>query len=242
MIALWSGVIAGSVGGGAIFDSVSAFARSRRARRRLLPLLKAAHSGGSLRVLDVGGTASFWRPIIPHLDGMDVKITVLNLEPKSGTDDEIFTYVVGDACALDYADNYFDVIVSNSVIEHVEDASGVVTWRAQRRYASEVRRVGRSFYVQAPYFWFPMEPHYRRPFFHWLPPPLQAWMLMNFDLRGGRRSDSLHDAYERLNKHPRLPTFGDMKVLFPDARIEREGFALLTKSLTAIRFDDGLRA
>jgi hypothetical protein len=208
----------------------------------LLPLLKAAHSGGGpLRVLDVGGTANFWRPIIPLLDGMDIKITVLNLEPRSAADDEIFTYVVGDACALAYADRDFDVVVSNSVIEHVEDAAGVVTWRAQRQYASEVRRVGKSFYVQAPYFWFPVEPHYRSLFFHWLPSPVQAWMLMRFDLRGGRKSGSLHDAYERLNGHPRLPTFGDMAFLFPDARIERERFALLTKSLTAIRMDDGLR-
>jgi len=193
-------------------------------------------------VLDVGGTANFWRPIIRSLDGMGVKITVLNLEPRSGPDDETFTYVVGNACDLEYADNEFDVVVSNSVIEHVEDSSGVVTWQAQLRYASEVRRVGKSFYVQAPYFWFPMEPHYRRPFFHWLPSPLQAWMLMHFDLRGGRRSGSLHDAYERLNDHPRLPTFGDMKFLFPDARIERERFALLTKSLTAIRLDGGKEA
>lgn len=201
-------------------------------------MLKAARSGGGpLRVLDVGGTANFWRPIMPSLEGMDVRITVLNLEPRSGADDETFTYVVGDACALEYEDNAFDIVVSNSVIEHVEDPAGVVTWRAQRRYASEVRRVGKSFYVQAPYFWFPVEPHYRRLFFHWLPLPLQAWMLMNFDLRGGRKSGSLHDAYERLDKHPRLPTFGDMKLLFPDARIEREGFALLTKSLTAIRLD-----
>lgn len=234
--------ISGLVGGRAIFDSVSAFARARRARRQLLPLLKAAHSGGApLRVLDVGGTANFWRPIMPSLTGLNVKITVLNLEDRgSGEDDDTFDYVVGDACSLDYADGYFDVIVSNSVIEHVEDPAGVVTWQAQRQYASEVRRVGKSFYVQAPYFWFPVEPHYRRPFFHWLPLPLQAWMLMNYELRGGPKSPSLHDAYERLKDHPRLPTFGDMKALFPDARIERERFALLTKSLTAIRLDDGL--
>lgn len=226
-----------------IFDSVSAFARLRRTRRHLLPLLRSVQPGGrALRVLDVGGTADFWRPIIPSLDGLDVKITVLNLEARRlGSDDATFTYVVGNACALDYADNHFDVVVSNSVIEHVEDPTGHVSWRAQRKYAAEVRRVGKSFYVQAPYFWFPMEPHYRRPFFHWLPLPLQAWMLMNFDLRGGRKSGSLHEAYERLNEHPRLPTFGDMKLLFPDARIERERFALLTKSLTAIRLDDGLR-
>jgi len=236
------GRIAGLSGGKAIFDSVSAFARSRRARRHLLPLLKAAHSGdGPLRVLDVGGTASFWRPIIPLLDGMNVRITVLNLEPRPAADDETFTYVVGNACALEYADGYFDVVVSNSVIEHVEDAGGVVTWRAQRQYAAEVRRVGKSFYVQAPYFWFPLEPHYRRLFFHWLPSPVQAWALMNFDLRGGRKAGSLHDAYERLNAHPRLPTFRDMACLFPDARIERERFALLTKSLTAIRLDDTAR-
>jgi hypothetical protein len=35
--------------------------------------------------------------------------------------------------------------------------------------ARETVQVGRSYYLQTPNFWFPLEPHYGVPFIHWLP-------------------------------------------------------------------------
>src|SRR3546814_10323990 len=63
----------------------------------------------------------------------------------------------------------FDIAHSNSVIEHV------ITWDNMKNFARETRRVAAWHYVQTPYFWFPVDPHfYKLPFYHWLPRPLRA--------------------------------------------------------------------
>ena len=71
--------------------------------------------------------------------------------------------MAGDGRALPFRDEAFDVVFSNSVIEHVGDAA------SQRRFAREVARVGRAYWVQTPNRWFPVEQHLLTPLVHWLP-------------------------------------------------------------------------
>ena len=47
----------------------------------------------------------------------------------------------GDACALPFADQAFDVVFSNAVIEHVGDVE------RQRRFVAEALRVGRRVFI-----------------------------------------------------------------------------------------------
>lgn len=70
---------------------------------------------------------------------------------------------------LPYADNSFDVVLSNHVIEHVGDAV------AQRHHLSEVYRVMKADgigYLAVPNRWMLVEPHYRLVFLSWWP---RAW-------------------------------------------------------------------
>jgi SAM-dependent methyltransferase len=71
--------------------------------------------------------------------------------------------VVCDGLSLPFADNSFDLVLSNAVIEHV---GGAVE---QARFLAEHRRVGRSFIVTTPNRWFPIESHTRAVLRHWSP-------------------------------------------------------------------------
>ena len=68
----------------------------------------------------------------------------------------------GDGTNLRFADREFPIAYSNSVIEHIPK-------HLQRAFADEVRRVGERYFVQTPNRWFPIEPHYLVPAWHWLP-------------------------------------------------------------------------
>lgn len=70
---------------------------------------------------------------------------------------------VFDGCALPFADKSFDVVFSNAVIEHVL-GDGM-----QARFAAEIMRVGKSWFVTTPNYWFPFESHYHLPFIQFLP-------------------------------------------------------------------------
>ncbi len=70
---------------------------------------------------------------------------------------------------LPFADDSFDVVLTNHVIEHVGDES------AQRSHLAELKRVMRPDgvgYLAAPNRWMLVEPHYKLAFLSWLP---RAW-------------------------------------------------------------------
>ena len=201
-------------------DPRSWSAKFRRARGKHL-----AHVLSSLprpiTLLDVGGDPAFW-DVVGFNDG--VEITIVNND--ASVSDARFHFVHGDARNLSqFADASFDVVVSNSVIEHVDD---------QKAMAHEVMRVGKRFYVQTPNRWFPVDPHYLVPLFHWLPRRMQIALLTRFDI-GWLRSGGDARAAEMLIDSIRLLTGRDLARLFPDATIWRERFFGLTKSLTAYR-------
>jgi len=183
------------------------------------------------RILDLGGSEKYWmagedrlRPVRERL-----QITLLNLEPATVADPALFRAVTGDACDLrGLADGAYDLVHSNSVIEHVG------TWAQMKRMAGEVRRLAPRYFVQTPNFWFPLEPHYASLGFHWLPQSVQVWRMLRRRHGFMERMPDV-DAATAAVQGTTLLDERQFRFLFPDARMEHETFLGLTKSLIAVR-------
>lgn len=177
-----------------------------------------------MRILDVGGTEAFWRDSA-LLDDEGIEITVLNVEFPSQRDPRIH-FVTGDARALEFPDKSFDVVYSNSVIEHVGDAID------QTHMASEIKRVGLRYFVQTPNFYFPIEPHFLVPGFQFMPVDARARLLHTFDLGWTKRESELSraravvDSVKLLRRH-------EVVALFPEATIYDERVFGVSKSFVA---------
>ncbi len=183
---------------------------------------------GACNILDVGGEAVYWNIAKDYLAGRNVHVTLLNrtLEDVPGPR---FSAQVGDATRLDHLpDNSFDLVHSNSVIEHVGN------WEAMMAMAGHVRRLAPRYYVQTPNFWFPIEPHMRAPLFHWLPEQLRYRILMRFDIGFAKRRGTVDHAMRDVQSIALLDR-RQFAALFPDARIETERVLAMPKSLMAIR-------
>jgi len=202
----------------------------RAARIRSLKALVQASidRSGGCDILDIGGTPQFWSNWRAEFDWSRTRLTCLNLWFDS-PGDEWMRLVEGDARNLSTFGNCaFDVVFSNSVIQHVGN------WHDMAAMAREVRRVGKSYFVQTPYFWFPIEPHTRTPLLHWLPESL-AYRIVLARNTPFRRHSADVDGAMRLVQSARLVDSRQFKTLFPDAEIRRERLFGLTKSLIAVR-------
>jgi SAM-dependent methyltransferase len=132
--------------------------------------------------------------------------------------------VVGDGRSLQFPDRSFDVVFSNSVIEHVGE------WEDMQRFASELRRVGKSFYCQTPNRWFPVEPHLGTLFLHWWPRLLNLFFIIRYFTLWGLMNKPGRRQAKRSLANIRLLTRRDLEKLFPGATIIPERFLLLSKS------------
>jgi hypothetical protein len=206
--------------------------RFRKARaRRVVELVEAAFAErGEVRIIDLGGEPEYWRRLYDRnwLEARKVRITLVNPQ-RFEVDDPLFEAAVGDACALpEHPDLGFDLVHSNSVVEHVGD------WPRMEAFAAEVRRLAPRYYVQTPYFWFPIEPHFSSPFFHWRSEQARARLLLKrrhgFAPRAGDMGQAMRDV-----QHARLLDKQQFRFLFPDAEHIDEKAVGLTKSLIAIR-------
>jgi SAM-dependent methyltransferase len=176
-----------------------------------------------LRLLDVGGRAQFWEMMggIPQ----GVSVTLLNLRPMPEV--QGFATLQGDARDMShFRTDAFDVVFSNSVIEHVGG------WNDQVAAAREMQRVGRRYFVQTPNRWFPVEPHFLFPGFQFLPLGLRAQLHARFRL-GWMAPASDYDSALPTVGEIRLLTRREMRTLFPDGRIYTERLAGLAKSFVA---------
>lgn len=180
------------------------------------------------RIIDIGGTEVYWRIASDHVDDPRIDIDLINLEALPTTRPN-FTSIKADACDLrNFGDMSYDVVHSNSLIEHVGN------WEAMSRLAQNIRRLAPAYFVQTPYFWFPIEPHFRVPLFHWMPESLRYRMILRRDMGFMSKAASVSDAVRSVQSAALLDLV-QFSTLFPDAEIIRERVLGLTKSLMAIR-------
>ncbi|MEM7504365.1 MAG: methyltransferase domain-containing protein, partial [Pseudomonadota bacterium] len=130
-------------------------------------------------IIDIGGVARYWRLMDQSLL-KSCRIKVVNIEEPWGMDPKTdqpnagqFEFATGDGRSLNFEDGEFDIAHSNSVIEHVGSFADM------QRFVRESARVARFSYIQTPYFWFPIEPHFGFPLIHWLPVPLRCKSLLD---------------------------------------------------------------
>jgi 2-polyprenyl-3-methyl-5-hydroxy-6-metoxy-1,4-benzoquinol methylase len=204
-------------------DPNSLAARFRRKRFAFfMELITRVHR--PMRILDVGGTQSFWQSASFTSPG-DVNMTLLNVS-KEQTSLPNFTSVVGDARRMEFEEQSFDVVFSNSVIEHVG------TYDDQASMAREIRRVGKRYFVQTPNKYFPIEPHFVFPAFQFLPLGLRIWLLRHMTL-GSYKKVSDYETAKSQVENVQLLSRRELQALFPTAKLQTETFCGLAKSFTA---------
>ena len=196
-------------------------------RKRMERFLREFGVAPQTTILDVGGIADYWAEL-PHAP----RVTLLNMPRTKNEIGAAQSWVAGDGRMLPFRDGAFDIVFSNSVIEHVGDAA------SQRQFAQEVARVGRAYWVQTPNRWFPVESHLLTPFIHWLPLSWQRAIVPRFTVWSvftrvapDRREFFLRHYLSDI----RLLDSRELGSLFPGARIVRERAGGLTKSLIAAR-------
>ncbi len=183
---------------------------------------------GACRIVDLGGSRHYWDIVSDYVAGRPLEITLVNPKETQIPAGK-FAYLAADAADAAALDGLrFDLVHSNSTIEHVGE------WARMSVFAANVRRLAPRYYLQTPYFWFPYEPHFRAPMLHWLPEQLRYRLVMTFALGFAEEKDNVADAMIRVQS-ARLLDKGQLQALFPDAEVFEERFCGLTKSLIAVR-------
>jgi len=177
------------------------------------------------RIIDIGGAPGWWQ--FAGICGENILIVNLDDRLQARVEEHGFRFACADGRALPYKDQEFDLAVSNSVIEHVGNIND------QIRFAAEIRRCAKAFYLQTPNKWFFVEPHIIGLFIHWLPYSIYRRLVRWFSVWGWINKPTQQQVDQFL-AGTRLLTRHEMRVLFPGLEVRAERFLGLTKSFEII--------
>ena len=173
-----------------------------------------------MRVLDLGGTPEYWlnAPTRP------ASVRCVNLEVREASLDlPWIECVVGDACEPQAGE--YDLVVSNSCIEHVGGHE------RRLRFSETVHAAAGCHWVQTPYRYFPIEPHWVFPGFQCLPASAQMHVSKNWPL--GHTRSTADSAWSDVS-WVELLSITDMRGYFSDSTLWLERWAGAVKSIVAV--------
>lgn len=179
----------------------------------------------SMSVIDLGGTVEAWlrAPVRP------ASVHVVNLEAQPKDTPDWLTAEQGDACTLPASLDgaAFDLVFSNSVIEHVGGHA------RRQAFADSVHALADAYWVQTPYRYFPIEPHWVAPAMQFMPVTVRAQFVRRWPLSDGR--GKTRDAAVKAALKIELLDRTQMNFYFPGCQVRTERAFGLTKSLIVYR-------
>lgn len=178
-----------------------------------------------MSVLDLGGTVDYWL----RMPARPKSLHLINFVPRPDDCPDWIRVDMADACAIPdgMLDDRYDLVYSNSVIEHVGGHA------KREAFAQQVVAAAPKHWIQTPYRYFPVEPHWVAPFMQFLPTKAAAKLGEVWPLVHGRPSSWEESVTAQLEVE--LLDITQMRHYYPDSEIAYERAFGLVKSLIAIQ-------
>lgn len=215
-------------------------ANSRRKRAELF--LQKFELNKTTRILDIGSeNGENINLILKKTDVLPENVFLADINERAIMEGrEKFGYqcvLVDESGLVPYDDKFFDVVYCSSVIEHVtiekdsmwdiksKAAFQKAALKSQKKFADEIIRIGKQYFVQTPAKYFPVESHTGLPIFAFLPRAMQLQIMQMTN------KFWIKEAVPDFN----LLTKKEMSDFFPGAEIVLERKFGLAKSIMAIK-------
>lgn len=213
---------------------------SKKARLKRGEMFKRLLSPGKeSKILDLGG----WDGAhIYSIVKNDYNITIADISEtslkKAREQYHYKTVLIDESEKLNFADKEFDIVFCNSVIEHVTLPKNKIwntkstkefqeaAFKRQKQFADEIRRIGKSYFVQTPFKYFIVESH------SWLP-GIIVFLPRNILIKTLKLFNKFW--FKKTSPDWNLLTIKNMKFLFPDAEVHLEKSLGMIKSIIAVK-------
>lgn len=186
----------------------------------------------SYRVCDLGGSRHFW--VSASLGSRPRRVEVLNITVDAinaagigpgVAESDNFLYEIYDGVSIPRESYYYDLLICNSVLEHVPPADRL-------GLAREMARVAARLFVQTPAKGFLVDPHFLMPLVHWVPRAfgrqlvrVSPWRLLSHADKG--QADEYFNNTKLLSKR-------ELKRLYPEGALVVERFLGMPKSYVMV--------
>lgn len=191
------------------------------------------------KLLDLGGAdGAFLGRFRNNLVNFEISVADINDSSLLKAKKYGFKTILLDETALfPFHDKEFDIVFCNSLIEHYtgpkqkifnlkkSEQFRNIAFKNQKFLASEIKRISKSYFVQTPYKFFPIESHTQFPFVGYLSRSLQVLIIGILNKFWIKKTQP--DWY--------LLSIKEMQLLFSDAKIISENFFGITKSIIALK-------